>query len=66
MDRAISYKDIYETKFMFFYDVCYYFIRFDKYGENYYTEIWKTLNLKLKLQLLFYTLNLAIRTFKLM
>ena len=63
MDRAINYKDIYETKFMFFYDVCYYFIRFDKYGENYYTEIWKTLNLKLKLQLLFYTIFLSIPLF---
>ena len=63
MEVAVSYKDIYETHIKFFYDTCYNLIRFDKYGANYYIEIYKVLNFKLKLQLLLYTLCLSIPLF---
>ena len=57
---AVLYPDIYGSLIKFFYEICYWFLRFKRPGLNYFLEIWEVLNIKTKILLLLYILTFAL------
>lgn len=60
IEIAISNKDIYNSKFEYYYNTCYYLFRFGKQRFNYFLEIWYMLSFKMKLLMALYIIFLGI------